>query len=91
MEGILLFVILLVVSRMKLPEGVLFGTFIGCYGLFRSIGELFRQPDPQLGFLIGSLTMGELLSVPMAFLGFGMVLYFLGKKRPTHTISASST
>lgn len=91
MEGILLFIILFVLSRTKCPDGVLFGTFIGCYGLFRSIGELFRQPDPQLGFLIGSLTMGELLSVPMAFLGFAMVFYFIKRKQGTNpTISASS-
>jgi phosphatidylglycerol:prolipoprotein diacylglycerol transferase len=33
------------------------------------VGELFREPDPQLGFIIGPVTMGQLLSVPMALAG----------------------
>ena len=35
----------------------------------RIIGEFFREPDPQLGFLWGGLTMGMLLSVPMIIAG----------------------
>ena len=31
--------------------------------------EFFREPDPQLGFLWGGLTMGMLLSVPMIIAG----------------------
>jgi phosphatidylglycerol:prolipoprotein diacylglycerol transferase len=73
MEGILLFSILFFLSRKTLPEGVLFGTFIGLYGLFRTIGELFRQPDPQLGFLFGPITMGQVLSVPMILIGAAIV------------------
>ncbi len=81
MEGILLFTILFALSRKPRPEGVLFGTFIGCYGLFRTIGEFFRQPDPQLGFLIGPVTMGQLLSVPMIILGMGIVIFSLRKNK----------
>jgi phosphatidylglycerol:prolipoprotein diacylglycerol transferase len=32
-------------------------------------GELFREPDPQLGFLIFGATMGQLLSIPMLIVG----------------------
>jgi phosphatidylglycerol:prolipoprotein diacylglycerol transferase len=32
-------------------------------------GELFREPDPQLGFLIFGTTMGQLLSIPMLIIG----------------------
>jgi phosphatidylglycerol---prolipoprotein diacylglyceryl transferase len=35
----------------------------------RIIGEFFREPDPQLGFLWGGLTMGMLLSIPMIIAG----------------------
>ena len=37
--------------------------------LARITGEFFPEPDPQLGFLWGGLTMGMLLSVPMIIAG----------------------
>ena len=71
LEGILLFTILAVMIRMgalKRP-GLILGSFIAIYGLARITGEFFREPDPQLGFLWGGLTMGMLLSVPMIIAG----------------------
>ena len=71
MEGILLFTLLAVMIRMgalKRP-GLILGSFITFYAFTRIIGEQFREPDPQLGFLWGGLTMGILLSVPMIFAG----------------------
>ena len=74
MEGILLFLVLFFLSRRNLPKGVVFWSFIGGYGVFRTIGEFFRQPDIQIGFLFDGITMGQLLSVPMAILGIGMAI-----------------
>jgi phosphatidylglycerol:prolipoprotein diacylglycerol transferase len=71
LEGIVLFTILAVMIRMgalKRP-GLILGSFIAIYGIARIIGEFFREPDPQLGFLWGGLTMGMLLSVPMIIVG----------------------
>ncbi len=71
LEGIVLFTILFVMIRMgalKRP-GLILGSFISIYGIARIIGEFFREPDPQLGFLWGGLTMGMLLSVPMIIAG----------------------
>jgi len=71
LEGILLFTILAVMIRLgalKRP-GLILGSFIAFYGLARITGEFFREPDPQLGFLWGGLTMGMLLSVPMVIAG----------------------
>jgi phosphatidylglycerol:prolipoprotein diacylglycerol transferase len=71
LEGVVLFTLLAVMIRMgalKRP-GLILGTFITFYGFARIIGEHFREPDPQLGFLWGGLTMGMLLSVPMIFAG----------------------
>jgi phosphatidylglycerol:prolipoprotein diacylglycerol transferase len=42
---------------------------------------LFREPDAQLGFLWGGLTMGMLLSVPLLLAGIGFVIYALRRKR----------
>jgi phosphatidylglycerol:prolipoprotein diacylglycerol transferase len=49
------------------------GVFALCYGLFRSLAELFREPDPQLGFLWGGLTMGMLLSIPLMLAGLAFI------------------
>ena len=71
LEGIMLFTILAVMVRLgalKRP-GLILGSFIAIYGLARIIGEHFREPDLQLGFLWGGLTMGMLLSVPMVIAG----------------------
>ena len=50
-------------------DGRLAGIFLIGYGLARSFVELFREPDAHLGFLVGGLTMGQLLSLPMIVLG----------------------
>ena len=76
LEGVLLFAILAVMIRMgalKRP-GLILGSFIAIYGLARIAAEFFREPDPQLGFLWGGLTMGMLLSVPMIIAGAILVV-----------------
>ncbi|MBN9600923.1 MAG: prolipoprotein diacylglyceryl transferase [Afipia sp.] len=76
LEGILLFIILAVAIRagaLKRP-GLIIGIFATCYGLARITGEFFREPDPQLGFLWGGLTMGMILSVPMIVAGLGFIV-----------------
>jgi phosphatidylglycerol:prolipoprotein diacylglycerol transferase len=76
LEGVVLFTILAVMIRMgalKRP-GLILGSFIAIYGIARIIGEFFREPDPQLGFLWGGLTMGMLLSVPMIIVGAIIIL-----------------
>jgi phosphatidylglycerol:prolipoprotein diacylglycerol transferase len=77
LEGPLMFLILFLVSRRVRQEGVVFWSFIGCYGLFRFLVEFAREPDAQLGFLAGGLSMGQLLSLPMFLGGMAMVVYCL--------------
>ncbi|WP_407158949.1 prolipoprotein diacylglyceryl transferase [Bradyrhizobium sp. STM 3557] len=76
LEGILLLVVLAVMIRfgaLKRP-GLILGSFITLYGLARIISEHFREPDPQLGFLWGGLTMGMLLSLPMLIVGVILIV-----------------
>jgi phosphatidylglycerol:prolipoprotein diacylglycerol transferase len=54
--------------------GLLTGAFLIGYGVFRSFAELFREPDAHLGFIAQGLTMGQLLSLPMALIGVCLVL-----------------
>jgi phosphatidylglycerol---prolipoprotein diacylglyceryl transferase len=75
LEGVLLFIVLAVMIRLgalKRP-GLILGSFIAIYGLARIVSEHFREPDPQLGFLWGGLTMGMLLSVPMVIAGATLI------------------
>jgi phosphatidylglycerol---prolipoprotein diacylglyceryl transferase len=71
LEGVVLFTILAVMIRMGALKrrGLILGSFIAIYAIARIIGEFFREPDPQLGFLWGGLTMGMLLSIPMIIAG----------------------
>ena len=57
--------------------GLTIGLFAVCYGVLRSFGEFFREPDPQLGFLWGGLTMGMLLSIPLILAGLGFIWHAL--------------
>jgi phosphatidylglycerol:prolipoprotein diacylglycerol transferase len=82
LEGLVLFVVLAVLIRrgaLKRP-GLIVGCFAIGYALARSFSELFREPDAQLGFLWGGLTMGMLLSIPLLLAGIAFVVYAL--KRP---------
>ena len=86
LEGALLFAILAVMVRMgalKRP-GLILGSFIAIYALARITSEFFREPDPQLGFLWGGLTMGMLLSVPMIIAGAILIVMAWRRKAPDH-------
>jgi phosphatidylglycerol:prolipoprotein diacylglycerol transferase len=79
LEGLLLFVVLALLVRggaLRRP-GLLTGTFAFGYGLARLFGEMFREPDAQLGFLWGGLTMGMLLSLPLMLAGIGLIAFAL--------------
>jgi len=89
LEGILLFIVLVVMIRLgalKRP-GLILGSFIAIYGLARITGERFREPDPQLGFLWGGLTMGMLLSVPMVIAG-AIIMFLAWRDKSPHKIEA---
>jgi phosphatidylglycerol:prolipoprotein diacylglycerol transferase len=76
LEGLVLFAALALLIRagaLKRP-GTILGAFAILYGVARIVSELFREPDPQLGFLWGGLTMGMLLSLPMIAAGIGFLM-----------------
>lgn len=75
-EGILLFLLLFVAERRGARRwpGLETGLFLTGYAVARMSGELFRQPDPQLGYLIFGTTMGQLLSVPLLIAGLALII-----------------
>ena len=69
-EGLLLFMIVWFYSSKPRPIMAVSAVFIGCYGLFRFVTEIFRTPDSHIGFIAFDwLTMGQLLSLPMILIG----------------------
>ena len=81
LEGLALFAIVWIYSSKPRPSGAVSGVFCLCYALFRFTVEFFRMPDPQLGYLaFGWLTMGQLLSLPVAL--FGLWLLASARRKP---------
>jgi len=69
-EGLGLFILLAVYSRMPRPVAAVSGLFLIGYGGFRFVAEFFREPDAHIGFIGGQwLTMGMILTLPMAVAG----------------------
>ncbi len=81
LEGLVLFIILYLLHRRKVAEGVPFFCFFIGYGLFRLLIEFVRQPAAHLGFLWGGATMGQLLSLPMILFGLTGCFYLYRRKR----------
>jgi phosphatidylglycerol---prolipoprotein diacylglyceryl transferase len=75
LEGVVLFIVLALLVRfgaLKRP-GVVTGVFAIGYGVARITCEFFREPDVQLGFLWGGLTMGMLLCIPLILAGIAVL------------------
>ncbi len=80
LEGLILGLLLFGLAHVKFfreKPGVLSGVFLTGYAVSRIIVEFFREPDPQLGFILGVATMGQLLCAPMILGG----LYLLARPR----------
>src|SRR3954452_1249143 len=84
LEGLVLLIVLNMCMRagaLKRP-GLVLGMFAVGYGITRCFCELFREPDVQLGFLWGGLTMGMLLSLPLILVGIALIVAAL-RREPT--------
>jgi phosphatidylglycerol---prolipoprotein diacylglyceryl transferase len=87
LEGLVLFVVLAALVRagaLKRP-GTITGAFALGYGIARLTSEFFREPDAQLGFLWGGLTMGMLLSLPLILAGIAFIVVAQRRSPITHT------
>ena len=75
LEGFVLFCILWLFSNKKLPVMATSSLFLIFYGIFRFIIEFVRAPDSHIGYLAFDwLTMGQLLSIPMIFIGIYLLI-----------------
>jgi len=87
LEGIALALICQYVYRKTKIEGMGFWAFIGCYGVFRTFIEFFRQPDNidlyKHGLFFGFITMGMVLSCLMVLSAIAGIFYLYKKNKIT--------
>jgi phosphatidylglycerol---prolipoprotein diacylglyceryl transferase len=82
LEGLVLLIVLGAMVRLgalKRP-GLVTATFAIGYSVARIICEFFREPDSQLGYLWGGLTMGMLLCIPLIVAGAGVLVFALTRR-----------
>ena len=73
-EGLVLGIILFWFRRsLKKRTGLMTLSFIALYSCARFVIEFFRQPDPQIGMIVG-LTLGQWLSLTFLALTFSFAL-----------------
>ena len=82
LEGLALLLILRWIYIKNLYRGTVFWALVGFYGLFRFLVEFVREPDAQIGFDLGPLTRGQLLTVPMLVIGMTMMIIYARRRPP---------
>ena len=83
-EGIILFMIINYCNRHN-QLGFNSGLYVFGYGFFRFFIEFFREPDAHLGFVLFTLSMGQLLCIAM--MAGGIYIWYMGNKK---TITAQT-
>ena len=79
LEGIILFLLLnFIFKKFLFKSGIISSLFLIYYSIFRFFVEFTREPDPQLGYLILNLSMGQIISV--VFFSAGIFLFNLNNK-----------
>jgi len=73
-EGIVLFIILWSLRKLKVFDGFVTTMYLIGYGTARFFVEFFRQPDVQLGFVLGPFTMGQILCSVMIVTGIAVLI-----------------
>jgi phosphatidylglycerol---prolipoprotein diacylglyceryl transferase len=82
-EGALIFAILWPLRKWRPFRGWTLSAYLVMYGMARFSIEFFREPDPQLGFIFGPFTMGQVLSALMIAAGavLGFIFFIKGGHR----------
>ncbi len=77
LEGVVILVVMVWFARRNPvpPRGTLIGWLLTLYGAFRIGVEFLRQPDIQIGFLPGGVTLGQLLSIPVLLGGVALLVW----------------
>ena len=83
MEGPVLFLLLWWLRKRQFGDGMMLVLFLLFYGVIRFFIEFFKEPDPQMGYLLGFLTMGQILCIGM-ILASGLLAVFIRHRQPSN-------
>ncbi len=79
-EGLVLFIVLNYLYKRLSPQtGLISALFLILYSIFRFVIEFSREPDAQLGFVMMSFTMGQIISVFTLLAGIYLYYHSYGK------------
>ena len=82
-EGVVLFVVLWALKGRVTTRGAMLAVYLMGYGLVRFFIEYARQPDAHLGFIVLSLSMGQLLCMAMTLAGVLLLIYLKKLRAPS--------
>jgi len=87
---LILFLVLRLLERRSVRggwyrQGLIAGVFLVGYGFLRYLLEFTRQPDAQLGFVLGPFSMGQILSSLMIVIG--VVVTIVAYRRPSPNVA----
>ncbi|MFN4244950.1 MAG: prolipoprotein diacylglyceryl transferase [Brevinematia bacterium] len=82
-EGLVLLIILFSTVNKKLPIGIRSSLFAIFYAIFRIFIEFFREPDAHIGYILGFLTTGQILSIILLIAGLWAFIYFKKQNIPS--------
>jgi phosphatidylglycerol---prolipoprotein diacylglyceryl transferase len=77
LEGLVLFVVVRIGTHrfgVLQHPGRAAGLYALCYGVFRIFTEYFRLPDGHIGYYMGFITQGMILSLPLVAVGVWLLL-----------------
>jgi phosphatidylglycerol---prolipoprotein diacylglyceryl transferase len=88
LEGLVLFGVLWWFTAKPRPRLAPIGLFLLLYGAARFLVEFVRLPDEHLGYLAGGwVTMGQLLSLPMALAGIVLLAVAYQRRVPSGNLA----
>jgi phosphatidylglycerol:prolipoprotein diacylglycerol transferase len=80
LEGLILFILLWSLRQRPFRDGMMVAFFLFFYGVFRFFLEFFREPDPQLGLILGPFTMGQMLCLVMIVMALVLTWLLSGRQ-----------
>lgn len=84
LEGIGVFIVVYLYKNYQKFSGELILVYAISYGLFRTIAEIWRAPDAQIGYLCcDAITQGQVMSLGMSLIGAIAWIYFYKKSLKT--------
>ncbi|MCF6340286.1 MAG: prolipoprotein diacylglyceryl transferase [Sulfurimonas sp.] len=82
LEGLGVFIVVYIYRNYQKFSGELILIYAMSYGVLRFLAEIYRAPDPQIGYICcNAITFGQLLSLGMSFLALLGWFYFKQKSK----------